>query len=436
MRSRTPKDASFRRAVCRHAIVAFLLLWMLFTLRASAVSPDQTFSFIVNGVISGHRFNLLVWEIQALSEKAASNLRYPSPRLANLDGSLYVQEYIELSLAAGRLQERIERAYAGLPANMPPPDDIVQLEAELSRLRAAQRAMRPLVETIIERQVARTLSRQGLTTGGIVWPPVLFQLSQPPLHLVISPRERIELIRSDDLRAGLSLTMRGQLEDRLDTTLNVSSLIEDIGGYGAYPSMILEHTSLTWLINAVAHEWTHNYLAFKPLGWRYERSSAMRTINETVATLVGDEIGALVIEAYYPWITPPALSWQTPHEREEEAPPEAEPSRFDYGRFMRETRLEADRLLAAGDIEGAERYMEQRRRILLEQGYVIRKLNQAYFAFHGLYAIGPGAVDPIGPKIEELRRRTSSLQEFVRTVEAFQSPEDLDRALGLPEEAQ
>ena len=40
---------------------------------------------------------------------------------------------------------------------------------------------------------------------------------------------------------------------------------------------------------------------------------------------------------------------------------------------------------------------------LLEQGYVIRKLNQAYFAFHGSYAVGTSATDPIGGKLRSLR---------------------------------
>jgi hypothetical protein len=73
--------------------------------------------------------------------------------------------------------------------------------------------------------------------------------------------------------------------------------------------------------------------------------------------------------------------------------------------------------------------MESRRKILLDQGVVIRKLNQAYFAFHGSYAVGPTATDPIGGKLRALRNRSTSLAEFLRTVARFTTPSALDAAL-------
>ncbi|MFC1916656.1 hypothetical protein ACFLX1_00775 [Chloroflexota bacterium] len=40
--------------------------------------------------------------------------------------------------------------------------------------------------------------------------------------------------------------------------------------------------------------------------------------------------------------------------------------------------------------------MEQKRQYLAEMSYHIRKLNQAYFAFHGTYADKPAFISPIG----------------------------------------
>ena len=60
---------------------------------------------------------------------------------------------------------------------------------------------------------------------------------------------------------------------------------------------------------------------------------------------------------------------------------------------------------------------------------MIRKLNQAYFAFHGSYATGPAATDPIGGKLHLLRQRAGSLAAFVRTVARFDDAADLDAAL-------
>ena len=98
---------------------------------------------------------------------------------------------------------------------------------------------------------------------------------------------------------------------------------------------------------------------------------------------------------------------------------------------MRKTRLEADRLLVEGKINEAEQYMESQRRVLVENGYAIRKLNQAYFAFHGSYAVGAAATDPIGGKLRLLRRQAGDLVEFLRTVAKFSEPSDLDAALKI-----
>jgi len=69
------------------------------------------------------------------------------------------------------------------------------------------------------------------------------------------------------------------------------------------------------------------------------------------------------------------------------------------------------------------------RRVLVENGYAIRKLNQAYFAFHGSYAVGSSATDPIGGKLRLLRKQAGSLAEFLHTVAQFSEPDDLDAAL-------
>jgi hypothetical protein len=89
-------------------------------------------------------------------------------------------------------------------------------------------------------------------------------------------------------------------------------------------------------------------------------------------------------------------------------------------------------MLTRGDVEEAEEYMEERRRFLVSQGYYIRKLNQAYFAFYGAYATSPTSVDPIGGALQRLRRESASLKQFVDLVAGMASYEDLWRTLGEP----
>ena len=104
----------------------------------------------------------------------------------------------------------------------------------------------------------------------------------------------------------------------------------------------------------------HHYLTPRPLGWSYEASPDARTINETVASIVGGEAGRKMVARYYPEFLPPEPD-PMPEEPEEETPP-PEPPPFDFRAEMRETRVRADELLAEGQIEEAETYMEERRR--------------------------------------------------------------------------
>ena len=96
---------------------------------------------------------------------------------------------------------------------------------------------------------------------------------------------------------------------------------------------------------------------------------------------------------------------------------------------MRETRVAADALLALGRVSEAEAYMEERRLFFWENGYQIRKINQAYFAFYGAYDDVPGGgaagEDPVGPAVRELRALSPSLRSFIRDIERVRSFEEL-----------
>ena len=65
--------------------------------------------------------------------------------------------------------------------------------------------------------------------------------------------------------------------------------------------------------------------------------------------------------------------------------------------------------------------MEQRRQFLADHGHFIRKLNQAYFAFHGTYADSPASISPIFEQLNTLRAASPSLGDFVREVASISS---------------
>ena len=287
--------------------------------------------------------------------------------------------------------------------------------------------LEPIVETVLQEQVATVLSRLGLRLLGAPFPPVAFHFTRPPMALIISPREVIRQDANISLTADLALESQIKLEGDVESSSNISSLVVPVGGIGIYPTMIQETSSVTWLTETIVHEWVHNYLTLHPLGMNYFTSPELRTMNETAANLLGKEISRMVLEQYYPAFVPPP-----PVEIPSTPPSPTEPPVFDFRAEMRETRVTVDDLLAKGEIERAESYMEARRLVFWENGYRIRRLNQAYFAFYGAYADVPGGAageDPVGAAVRELWARIASPVQFLRTIAWMDEYQDLLDAL-------
>jgi hypothetical protein len=283
--------------------------------------------------------------------------------------------------------------------------------------------LEPIVETVLQEQVADVLSQLGLQLLGAPFPPVAFHFTKPPMALIISPREVIRQDANISLTADLALESQIKLEADVESSSNISSLVVPVGGIGIYPTMIQETSSVTWLTETIIHEWVHNYLTLRPLGINYYTSPELRTMNETAASLLGKEISRMVLEQYYPAFVPPPPVETSP------APPfPTEPPVFDFRAEMRETRVTVDDLLAEGEIGRAEAYMEARRQVFWENGYRIRRLNQAYFAFYGAYADAPGGPageDPVGAAVRELWARIGSPVQFLRTMAWMNEYQDL-----------
>jgi len=410
----------------RRAFLALICLIIATLLRSEGYLGRARTFLILNQAIATHSFRLAVWEAQALRQKAGDTLTRPGATLDRAAQHDLVVAYFQTIAKIGDLNRQIEGIYAD-PSEPDPTTAATPLQAELDDLRDQQVRRRPAVERILEQQVTAVLYEEGLTTAGHIWPPVHFQFTESPLYLIVSPRNRIEVEEGIYLEPDLALAQMKGIETAVESSLDVSALVEGTGGFSSYPTMVIEYPAMEWVLSTIAHEWGHTYLLFRPLGWHYGDSGATRTINETAVSILGDEIATRVLARYYPDQVPPA-DWPRPLAMSPDwwnpTPP-----RFEFGKFMRETRLHVDQLLAAGAVPEAETFMEAQRQVLLEQGYTIRKLNQAFFAFHGSYAVGPSATDPIGGKLRALRHRTGSLAEFMREVSHITSVADLDAAL-------
>jgi malate synthase len=333
-----------------------------------------------------------------------------------------------------RLEAEVRNIY--IDPDVDDPDGAsAELRARRDQVRREVVARQSLAEAILQEQIEVIYREEGFDVGGQVWPPLRFRFTPLPYLLIISPRDRIERIDQRELQTGLPVDQQDHIERAVSARFDVSSLVTPIGGLGAYPTMIPETPSIRYAIDVAAHEWVHNYLLLSPVGLNYNADPVARVINETTASIVEEEIGRRVLERFYPDLAPqpqpqrqPAASAPSAAEKGDEPPP------FDFRLEMRETRLRVDDLLAAGKIDAAESYMEERRKLFVENGYQIRKLNQAFFAFHGAYNAEPGGSpaagrDPIGPAVQALRQRSASVGDFLRAIAGVRSLEDVERAL-------
>ncbi len=338
---------------------------------------------------TGDRFDLVRWELDTLPNRWLAAIGAPFREAVDDDATL--------------------REYFGLAPG-----------------ETGRDALENEVERIIEGRIDAVLREAGLSARislpGTTFPPVDIELAISPQVLVTSPRDVIERRGADLLRPDLELDAAVELEGRtMADDPTVSALVVPSGGVATYPAIVSDRSSYGGVLRTAAHEWVHHYLSFYPLGFNYFASGDLRTINETVADIVGDEVAAVVLER---WGDPTALPSVAPV-----PPPEPAGVTVDRNAVLRDLRLEVDAILADGQVEEAERRMEEVRQELRDAGHNIRVINQAYFAWYGTYAARPDATDPLGGYLREVRERTGSARAYLETIRGWTSRADVEAGL-------
>ena len=416
--------------VFQNSLVFLLTLFLLVSSSVSEInSTDQ-----IRRYTRMIEFDYVSWTVDALLLKLGQASLSVPHYLTPDEQHAVVKNYLQLVVDIDRAQHEVELVYAD-PNIIDKETQLKPWQDQLTRLRDQRNLLGPTAEEIFQKQVSQILDDFGLGTAGQPIPPVLFHTTPLPYALIISPRNVIRQDKNISLDPNLTLDQMVELEKQVESALDVSALVSPIGGIGIYPTMVMSTSSLPWLGEVVSHEWTHNYLFLRPLGLYYFTSGQLRTMNETTANIVGKEVSQELIRRYYPeylpepqptpTLTPPGQVKPTP------AP---EPQGFQFNKEMRITRVTVDQMLEDGKIDEAEAYMEVRRQVFWDNGYLIRRLNQAYFAFNGAYADSPGGgaagTDPVGPAVVELRNRSKSLADFLQQISQMTSFEQLQEALG------
>lgn len=398
-------------------ILALLLLTLVIPRTGGVrVTPVELIAF-------EHVFSLVEWEIANFPRKwihALTNL-VPGSKPSREERLALVDDYLQTVRAANKEERRIEGATqlrsfraGGAGAKSGPVSDEL-----LQELLARERKLRPEAEEAVEAEIAAVIAELDIDSRlGIVWPPVDIRFSDLPTLLVISPRNEISMTGAVFLDPDIEPFDRDEIERRVFDELDYAAYVDDIAGLATFPNMVSDaHTTRT-VIRTAVHEWLHSFWFFHPFGRNYFASTEMTTLNETAATLAGNEIGDMVFERMGGDLSENARRYEVESQID---------SRFTE--FMRETRVEAERLLAEGKIEEAEEYMRRRQWDLRLRGYYIRKLNQAYFAFRGRYADSPASISPVGEQMRELRSYMSDIGEFVRVISKVSNPAEFDALL-------
>jgi hypothetical protein len=405
-----------------------LILALLLSLSFSTPRVD-TLNDRVHILAADSSFDFLTWTFDAVRIKLGQGALGTPGYYSAFDQHQIVVQYLRLVRVIEFTQNKINLIYSD-PAIKDPERASADLRQQLSEYKRQYDYLAPNAEAVLEQQVTQILSENDLTIGGQPIPWVSYHVTPLPLNLILSSRSKIEQLTSYQLRADLTVEQQIALEDTTAKKLEVSSLVVPIGGLATYPTMIMRTTALDWTANTIAHEWIHLYLGQRPLGMSYEKTPELRTMNETTASIAGDEIGRMVLKRYYPELVAQAPLTLVAHplgKTSADEPP------FDYRAEMHETRIQTDELLAEGKIDEAEAYMEERRKLFWDHGYPIRKLNQAFFAFYGAYAdvpSGPAGKDPVGPAVRALRQQSSSLTDFLERISQMNSFEQLQQAVG------
>ena len=340
-----------------------------------------------------------------------------------------VAEFFALGDELRGVDAELERALAAAGDGPRAPEAIV---AQADALDARRAEIQAAVEETLEAAITDVVDELGIIrrVGPVRWPPVDFTFEQPALMLVRSPRDAI--VRLDDVLLDPSISVLDQIaieegvEDGPDA---VSALVVSLGGLGTYPAQVLPTESLHTTLNLASHEWVHHWLFFRPLGRKWRPGSGLQSVNETVATIAAEEIGDLALER----LTGEAFEREPWRPRERRAEPPA--GVFDFDREMRVTRLRLDELLADGRVEEAEAYLEERRLAFVANGHQLRKLNTAWFAFHGTYAGSSAAASPIEAQLRAVRADAADLGAFLDRVSAIAEVGELEamaRAAGWP----
>jgi len=368
-----------------------LLLIAIFIITSNSDYSRQSY---LDQATERHNFSIFWWEIKNLPNKWLHLVweKFPGNKPSDKERTTLIKEYL---VTSNKLNNNKQKLTA---------KEKTKLEKDLKSLRAR-------TEESIESIISNVLIEEELGISfNILIPPTDFKLDSPPDIVVTSPRDKIVFSSSRLISNNLTELEKSEIELLIESNKETSAIVDKLGGLGTYPAFVSDKGSLRNLLQTASHEWLHNYWILHPIGRHMWDSSEMNILNETAANIAGDELGDIAFQSIGGIITEHSSSTKSSTEY-----------KFYLNEILKETRLEVDKLLAKKKIEEAENYMATVTRNLQSKGYPIRKINQAYFAFHGNYADNPSSTSSIGIELKEYRGYFGNIGQFIKSISKIEN---------------
>lgn len=271
-----------------------------------------------------------------------------------------------------------------------------------SELDKKRRRSESNMESILEYCVSEILSRNNLQTK------VDINLRYPFLvGIAVSKRDGLKVVESERLYGRVDVETAERIESEYKK-MDLAAHVLPLGGLSGFPVLINGLGVLTRVIKSILHESGHNLLSFSPLTY-FPSSPDIKAIEEITCDIVKDELGEIVLQEYFPDYAVSSLTEEKMKRKER------------FQRVVGESVPVVAKYLSAGDVAGAETYLEEVRE---REG--LRVFNQATLSLYNSYS---RAGNPIETKLRALRASSGGLYTFLRDVSQVTCMSDLENLL-------
>jgi len=237
-----------------------VLVIALSILLVSSTIPVADFKSQINTLTRRIEFDFGTWTLEAIFAKLLSWGLGIEHFLKPQSQSELVLNYLSQVQRVNTLNAEIINMYTD-PAISNAELESQSLRETLNTEQDRLNSMAPLAEAILQAQLMTVINESGLGFLGQTFPPSLYQVSDVPQSLIVSPRTEIRQVMDVSLSPSISIEDKEQLENAIFSDLDHSALVVPVGGIGTYPTMIMQTDNLVWLTEVIAHEWVHNFLS-------------------------------------------------------------------------------------------------------------------------------------------------------------------------------